>query len=973
MSDREQLAVLTAALLLLSLGGRLLLRSAWALILVALALGLLALVAIERWRTRDRRLPIAPPPPGIVRSDGVLARACAELGRAPADAPRVLLVCGPEGSGKTTLVHAAAWQLREQFPDGVAYVNGRSDTDRPWSRAAICALLASYLRPDAMLPGLGDEEAVAALGERLADKRVLIVLDHIDALGSDFIRWLLTQLSPRSALLLTAEKPVALAPGLAALPQVPELLPLPARLPERDFLALLDGSGLRSEAETVRELTGGKLLLTRLVAGMSSRGLKPAELLARLRSAVQPPSLRSDQEAKKDAAADHESPLPRAGEGQGEGSPDGDLLSPSFSRPQERGRAALLPLGIKEGTAPANDAATAEDPDPQTAIIQLAVRSLDAAMQRSLHALSVFDDAFTDAHLVAASGPRRRQTTRALTRAGFLLRDPRPGHYRLHTAVRTELLGDLPDAERDAIVERLAAHVLRSLQAACAVLLTGDEVVRAQARRTVRAEWPHLLTCQAWVAVRAAQRPAAARLCVELGRATSQLDVPYFADDTATTRRFRDDAVRAARTLAEPAVLLECLLAAGRCCLAQRELQRAADCFEEYRQLAATGAAAPHLQDALAALAALYASRSEYDRALQRAEHRLELARAEPTAKSSRHVAEAVEQLGGLLSLAGQTERAVEVLGERLALASEPLDRFAALLPLAEATLQLGSADQALTELDEAVATARRLGAMGELGTALYCLGRAHMHLGEPRRAQDLLLEARTASKTAGQPVAVYDEREAELVGRLGDLALELGEQERAMALYDEQLVLAKADPRADVGLALANLALWHALRGDLGAADTQLKRFQELRTDRVRLDAIRRIGHLYLQLGNAGRALTVFREVLGHVRKGRHAMEEAVALLDVGVTLRRAGDARQAVFHLKSALTRARARKERRVEALASWELGLYHAGCKEIGAAVTALEVGIGYLDSIEYPRAAKEYQRNLALLNQLRQQLN
>ncbi|HRI53674.1 MAG TPA: tetratricopeptide repeat protein, partial [Pseudomonadota bacterium] len=240
-------------------------------------------------------------------------------------------------------------------------------------------------------------------------------------------------------------------------------------------------------------------------------------------------------------------------------------------------------------------------------------------------------------------------------------------------------------------------------------------------------------------------------------------------------------------------------------------------------------------------------------------------------------------------------------------------------------------------------------------------------------RAQALLIEARAASKAAGQPISVYDEREAELVGRLGDLALELGAEDRAMALYDEQLRLAEADPRADVGLALASLALWHALRGDLAAADARLSRFQELGASRVRLDSIRRVGHLYLQLGNAGRALTVFREVLAHVRKGRHALEEAVALLDVGVTLRRAGETRQAVTHLRLALTRAQARKERRVEALASWELGLYHAGCGEVGAAVSALEVGLNYLDAIEYPREAKDYQRNLALLKQLRQQLN
>src|SRR3954466_9405635 len=98
MSDREQLALLTAALLLLALGGRLLPRSPWALVLCGLALILLALAAIERWRTRDRRTPLRPPPPGVVRRDGVLARACAELGRPASQSPRVLVVCGPEGA-----------------------------------------------------------------------------------------------------------------------------------------------------------------------------------------------------------------------------------------------------------------------------------------------------------------------------------------------------------------------------------------------------------------------------------------------------------------------------------------------------------------------------------------------------------------------------------------------------------------------------------------------------------------------------------------------------------------------------------------------------------------------------------------------------------------------------------------------------------------------------------------------------------
>lgn len=923
MSDREQLAVLAAAVLLLSLGVRLVPRSAWALSLCGLGLMLLLLAGFERWRSRARRLTIAKKDAEPLPRDALLANVCAALHRPDATAPPAVLVTGREGTGKTALLHAAAWQLRERFPDGVAYVNGRVDTDRPWSRAAICALLASALTPTAALPALSDEEAVAALRERLTGRRVLLVIDELDGAGADFVRWLLGQLAPQSALLGSAcGEPKSGPASLAAISGV-LAVPLPETLAAAEAAAVLAGSALAGQAAAVTELTGGSLLLLKLLGGVSPGRGDAGQLLPQLRRAVAPASAESAR-----------------AEPQGSADSGADL---------------------------------SHEHDPHAGVIRFCRDQLDAETQRELRLLSVFDDAFTSAELAAALGHRPAGTRRRLGRAGFLLTDPRPGHHRLHGAVRAELAAGLTPEERDAVMQRLTEHVLAALHKACMILTTGDELGRMQAHRTVRSLWPHVLLGQAWAAARAAQHPPAARLCIELGRATSQLDLAYFADETATTRRFRDDAVRAARALNEPAVLLECLLAAGRCCLAQRELQRAADCFEEYRQLASTGVPAPHLQDALAGLAALYASRAEYDRALQRAEHRLELARAEPVTQRSRRLAEAIEQLGGLLSLAGETERAVEVLGERLTLAAEPLERVTALLPLAEATLRLGDPDKALAQLDEAVATAQRLDAQGELATALYCLGRAHMHLGEPRRAQRLLLEARAASKTAGLPVSVYDEREAELVGRLGDLALELGDKDRAMELYGEQLKLAETDPRADIGLARANLALWHALRGDLAAADEQLKRFQELGAAQVRLDSIRRIGHLYLQLGNTGRALAVFREVLAHVRKGRHALEEAAALLDVGVTLRRSGEARPAVAHLRAALARAKTRKERRIEALASWELGLHYASGGEIGAAVSALQVGLSYLDSIEYPQSAKDYQRNLALLTQLRQQLN
>ncbi|WP_335985875.1 AfsR/SARP family transcriptional regulator [Glycomyces sp. MUSA5-2] len=93
--------------------------------------------------------------------------------------PRVAVLSGIGGSGKTTLALHWAHRVRERFPDGQLYVNLRG-----WDRTAPLTpldVLAGFLRalgvPTESIPSDVDE-ASALLRSRLADTRTLVILDN---------------------------------------------------------------------------------------------------------------------------------------------------------------------------------------------------------------------------------------------------------------------------------------------------------------------------------------------------------------------------------------------------------------------------------------------------------------------------------------------------------------------------------------------------------------------------------------------------------------------------------------------------------------------------------------------------------------------------------------------------------------------------------------------------------------------------
>ncbi|MFC5181852.1 AfsR/SARP family transcriptional regulator [Actinomadura harenae] len=112
------------------------------------------------------------------------AALAAELARAltvPAEeraAPLVVGLCGVGGVGKTALAVHVAHAVRAAYPDGQLYIDLQGVGENPLDP---CVVLAGFLRalgvPKDAVPD-GEAERAALLRSRLADRRVLILLDN---------------------------------------------------------------------------------------------------------------------------------------------------------------------------------------------------------------------------------------------------------------------------------------------------------------------------------------------------------------------------------------------------------------------------------------------------------------------------------------------------------------------------------------------------------------------------------------------------------------------------------------------------------------------------------------------------------------------------------------------------------------------------------------------------------------------------
>lgn len=122
-----------------------------------------------------RQLPMATS--GVVGRAAEITRIIQALDPAePEGLPRLVVVNGPEGIGKSTVAVRAAHRLAGAFPDGQLYADLSGDN----AEGRVAEVVAYFLRSlgvpaDAVPPGC--EDAVAALRSATGGRRLLVVLD----------------------------------------------------------------------------------------------------------------------------------------------------------------------------------------------------------------------------------------------------------------------------------------------------------------------------------------------------------------------------------------------------------------------------------------------------------------------------------------------------------------------------------------------------------------------------------------------------------------------------------------------------------------------------------------------------------------------------------------------------------------------------------------------------------------------------
>jgi predicted ATPase/DNA-binding winged helix-turn-helix (wHTH) protein len=85
---------------------------------------------------------------------------------------RLITLVGPGGVGKSSVAEAAAPKLVDQFPGGVCWIDLSTITDGSQVARAVGAALSRY----------ADDDGLGGLSTRLADRRMLIILDNCEHL-----------------------------------------------------------------------------------------------------------------------------------------------------------------------------------------------------------------------------------------------------------------------------------------------------------------------------------------------------------------------------------------------------------------------------------------------------------------------------------------------------------------------------------------------------------------------------------------------------------------------------------------------------------------------------------------------------------------------------------------------------------------------------------------------------------------------
>ncbi len=405
--------------------------------------------------------------------------------------PRVVLIAGTAGVGKTALAVHWAHRVADRFPDGQLYVDLRGyDPQQPADAGDV---LAGFLRglgvPASGIPAATVERA-ARYRTAVAGRRLLVLLDNASA--ADQVRPLLPGTGTCVALVTSRD---ALG-GLVARDGVHPIHL--GRLDRTESLTLLrrllgPGTG-PGTAETLATRCAGLPLALRIAATRP-----PADRFATTAAAVRHAATTTDATAghataTTDAAVGHAAAVVSAAGGD---SADANTTTsrhpagpPAAANRHPADPAAPVrhhsrdPITTASRHPVAGEDLDAFDVggDPRTAlrsVFSWSLRRLGPAAASVFRLLGLHPGRFVDAAAAAALAgvppPAGRAALDELARAHLV--EPDGGGYGMHDLLRAysiDLAGQLPPEESRAALDRLAAHLLHTAAAAAGVLFPHD-------------------------------------------------------------------------------------------------------------------------------------------------------------------------------------------------------------------------------------------------------------------------------------------------------------------------------------------------------------------------------------------------------------------------------------------------------------------------------------------------------------------
>ena len=263
------------------------------------------------------------------------------------------------------------------------------------------------------------------------------------------------------------------------------------------------------------------------------------------------------------------------------------------------------------------------------------------------------------------------------------------------------------------------------------------------------------------------------------------------------------------------------------------------------------------------------------------------------------HHTEVLMDLGAVLELTGEPERALDfheellqaawLLGDRNKLAD-------AYNRLGRSHRTLGNFDRALNNLNRALALFEHTGNPQGESAVLADIGMVHFVCGAYKEAQSCYQRSLELQQQEGDPVA-----EALTLNRLGSVKLRSGHTKEALVLFRQALDLRRnSDDRRGVAESLNNLAVLCQERGDLAQAEAL---FQEAQT------IAQEIGDRIMLVITQNNAAEI------HLERGQH--QSAQTLLEDTIALTREIGERRVHFHALCNLSRAQLGQGRLTAAL--------------------------------------------------------